>query len=153
MRARYKPVTPDQQIRDLRKQLKALQKEEPSPERAPRLAAFARTAHHARQLNMAMHTAQQSLDEDPDAPAELVAAYDLGEDADPEEALRSWSDLDDLGRYLGREDLREVADGHIRTLALAWVRGADEAEARHRLRTLTSMFDRAFADDIRDELA
>ena len=150
MRARYTPVPPDQRIRELRRELKALQKEEPSPERAERLAAFARAAHEERQLNMSMHTAQLCLDEDPDAPALLLAAWEPSSTADPEEALRTWADLRDLARYVDRDDVVGVADEHIRETATAWVAEGDEAALRHRLRTLASMFDRAFADDVRD---
>lgn len=150
VRARYKPVSPDDRIRELRKELKQLQKEDPSPERAERLATFARAAHEERQLNMAMHTAQLCLDEDPDAPSLLLAAYEPAEDTDPDEALRGWSDLADLARYVDRPDVKEVADQRIRETATAWLQGADEAERRHRTRTLASMFDRAFADDISD---
>lgn len=152
MRARYKPVSPDQRIRELRKEWKALQKEEPSPERAERLAAFARSAHEDRQLNMAMHTAQLCLEDDPDAPALLLAAYLTGDEDDTEEELRTLVDLKDLARYVGREDLQATADERIDELAFAWIRDADEAESRHRLRTLTSMFDRAYADGIRDRI-
>lgn len=150
MRARYTPVAPDQRIRELRKELKALQKEEPSAERAERLAAFARVAHEERQLNMSMHTAQLCLEEDPDAPTLLLAAWEPADDDGPEEVLRTWIDLRDLARYVDRDDVRTVADDHIRATAIDWIADADEAEERHRLRTLTSMFDRAFADDIRD---
>ena len=150
MRARYKPVSPDDRIRELRKGLKQLEKEDPSPERAERLAAFARAAHAERQLNMAMHTAQLCLDEDPDDPALLLAAYEPTDEDDPEEVIRGWADLQDLARYVGREDVKEAADGRVRDAAIAWLRGADDAERRHRSRTLASMYDRAFADDIID---
>lgn len=150
VRARYKPVSPDDRIRELRKELKQLQKEDPSAERAERLATFARAAHEERQLNMAMHTAQLCLEEDPDAPALLLAAYEPAEGTDTEEALRGWSDLADLARYVDRPDVKEVADQRIHETATGWLQGADDAERRHRARTLTSMFDRAFADDISD---
>lgn len=150
MRARYTPVPPGQRIRELRQELKALEKEDPSPARAERLASFARAAHEERQLNMSMHTAQLCLEEDPDAPALLLAAWQPAETDDPEEVLRTWIDLRDLARYVDRPDVRDTADDHIRQAATAWIAEADEAEMRHRLRTLTSMFDRAFADDIRD---
>lgn len=150
VRARYKPVSPDDRIRELRKELKALQKEEPSPERAERLAAFARAAHEDRQLNMAMHTAQLCLDEDPAAPALLLAAYEPSDDDDPEEVIRGWADLQDLARYVDRSDVKATADQRVREAAIAWLRDADEPERRHRSRTLASVFDRAFADDILD---
>lgn len=149
MGARFS-TSPDDRIRDLRRQLKALDKEPPSVERAERLATFARAAHADRQLNMAMHTAQLCLDEDPDAPALLLAAYQPSSDTDPEDALRTWADLRDLARYVSRDDLREVATTRIRDTAVDWLREADESEARHRVRRLASMFDRAFADDIAD---
>lgn len=150
VRARYKPVSPDDRIRELRKELKALQKEEPSPERAERLAAFARAAHEDRQLNMAMHTAQLCLDEDPAAPALLLAAYEPSDDDDPEEVIRGWADLQDLARYVDRSDVKATADQRVREAAIAWLRDADEPERRHRSRTLASVFDRAFADDMLD---
>lgn len=151
VRARYKPVTPDQRLRDLRKEFKGFDKEEPGPERAARLAAFARAAHDERQLNMAMHAAQLCLDEDPDAPELLVAAYRTGQ-TDVEERLRSYADLKDLARYVDRPDVVTLAEEMITEEARAWVADGDEQEQRHRLRTLTSVVDRAFADGLRDEL-
>lgn len=150
MRARYTAAPPGQRIRELRKELKDLQKEEPSPARAERLAAFARAAHEERQLNMSMHTAQLCLEEDPDAPALLLQAWEPAATAGPEEVLRTWIDLRDLARYVDRPDVVETADEHIRGTAVDWIADADEAEERHRMRTLASMFDRAFADEIRD---
>lgn len=150
MRARFKPVAPDQRIRELRKEFKALQKQEPSPDRAQQLASFARAAHQDRQLNMAMHTAQLCLDEDPDAPALLLAAYEPTEADGPEEELRILIDLQDLARYVDRDDLHAIASDRIQATATEWIQDADDAELRHRMRTLTSMFDRAFADGIND---
>ncbi len=170
VRPRYKPVTPDQRIRELRKEFKSLRKEEPGPDRARRLAAFSRAAYAERQLNMAMHTAQLCLEEDPDAPELLVAAYlgelDTGEDDEPVERhgpasteadeqewlLRSLDDLADLARYLDRDDIEEQVADRLDEEAREWIREADEHERRHRLRTLSSMISREFADTIRDEL-
>jgi hypothetical protein len=155
VRARYKPVTPDQRIRDLRKEFGGFDKEEPGPDRAARLAVFARAAHDERQLNMAMHAAQLCLADDPDAPALLVDAYrtDPSDDTvDDEERLRSYVDLADLARYVDRPDVVDLAKGMLRDEARAWVAAGDDQERRHRLRTLASMVDRAFADDLRDEV-
>lgn len=150
--ARYKPVTPDRRIRELRKDFKALSEAAPSPDRAARLAAFTRVAHADRQLNMAMHTAQLCLQDDPDAPAMLVAAYlPDGIDRNGEAHLRALNDLVDLARYIERPDLRDDATGRVHDVALAWISEASEPERRHRLRSLASMFDRAFVDAIRDE--
>jgi hypothetical protein len=151
VRTRYKPVTPDQRVRDLRKEFRGFEREEPGPTRAARLAAFARAAHVDRQLNMAMHAAQRCLEDDPDDPALLVDAYRIGDD-DPEEQLRSFSDLKDLARYVDRPDVGELADELLLEHARAWVAEADDQERRHRLRTLTSLAGRAFADDRRDEV-
>ncbi|MTV24508.1 hypothetical protein FTX61_03625 [Nitriliruptoraceae bacterium ZYF776] len=151
MRTRYKPVTADQKLRDLRKEFKGFEREEPGADRAARLAAFARAAHDERQLNMAMHAAQLCLDDDPDAPSLLVAAYDLA-DAPVEDQLRSLSDLADLARYVERADVREHAETEMRRRARAWAADADQVERRHRLRTLTSVLGREQADAIRDEL-
>lgn len=152
-RPRYKPVDPSRVIRDLRKEFKRLQtKEEPGPERAELLASFTRAAHDERQLNMAMHTATQCLEEDPDAPSMLIAAYLPADLEDPEERLRTLVDLRDLARYVDHAALRAFVEEHVDAEARAWVREATDQERKHRLRTLTSMFDRAFADQIRDEL-
>lgn len=153
VRPRYKPVTPDQRIRELRKEFKHLEtKVEPGPERAEQLAAFTRAAHDERQLNMAMHTAARCLEEDPGPPDLLVAAYLPDDLTDPEERLRALVDLQDLARYLDVGELRSFAEERIDDEARSWVRGASEAEQRHRLRTLGSMVDQPFADRLRDEL-
>lgn len=152
-RPRYKPVDPSRVIRDLRKEFKRLQtKEEPGPERAELLAAFTRSAHLERHLNMAMHTATQCLEEDPDAPDLLVAAYLPPDLKDPEERLRTLVDLRDLARYVDHEGLQTFVDDHVHDEARAWAREATDQERKHRLRALTSMFSQAFADQIRDEL-
>ena len=152
-RPRYKPVDPAKVVRELRKEFKRLQtKEEPGPERAELLAAFTRAAHEERQLNMAMHTAALCLEEDPDDPAMLIAAYLPADLDDPEERLRTFVDLKDLARYVDHEGLQAFVQEHIDTEARAWVREASEAERKHHLRSLTSMFGREFADQIRDEL-
>jgi hypothetical protein len=146
-----KPVTPDQRIRDLRKEFRTLERDEAGPERAARLAAFTRAAHLERQLNMAMHTAVQCLEDDPDAPALLLAAYDP-DDADDEERLTSLSDLHDLARYLERPDITEVAMARLQETAQAWVLAGPESERRYRLRTVQSLTSSAVADRIRDQL-
>gem|GEM_PF-5242044 len=69
-----------------------------------------------------------------------------------EETLRALVDLQDLARYVGDEQLRTWVDGRIDSDARAWVRDGNEQERRHRLRTLGSMVDQRFADQIRDEL-
>lgn len=159
-RPRYKPVTPDKRIRELRKEFKALRKgkgEEEGVERAKRLASFTRDAHRERQLNMAMHAAQMCLDKDPDAPDLLVTAYlgdlDGGDDRDDREALlRALLDLRDLARYLDRDDLRTLSNERFDEEARSWIRSGDEPQRRHRLRTLASMAGQETADTIRDEL-
>jgi hypothetical protein len=151
VRSNFKPVTPDQRLRDLRKEFKGFEREEPGPERAARLAAFTRAAHTERQLNMAMQAATMCLDDDPDEPALLLAAYDDADD-DPEARLRALDDLRDLARYIDRADLVEHADRELRERSKAWVAAGDEAERRHRLRTVQSVTSRELADRIRDEL-
>ncbi|MEX0835169.1 MAG: hypothetical protein WD010_03690 [Nitriliruptor sp.] len=151
VRARFKPVTPDQRLRDLRKEFKGFEKEEPGPDRAARLAVFARAAHDDRQLNMAMHTAQLCLDEDPDPPALLVDAYRTSSATD-EDRLRSYTDLQDLARYIDRPDLGDLAERSLHDEARDWVLTGGDQERRHRLRTLSSMISRRFADGLRDEL-
>jgi hypothetical protein len=146
-----KPVTPDQRIRDLRKEFRTLERDEPGPERAERLAAFTRAAHLERQLNMAMHTAVLCLEDDPAAPALLLAAYDPDEIED-EERLASLSDLHDLARYLERPDVTEIATTRLRETAEAWVLAGTEGERRYRLRTVQSLTSQAVADSIRDRL-
>lgn len=153
VRPRYKPVTPDQRIRELRKEFRHLEtKVEPGPERAEQLAAFTRAAHDERQLNMAMHTAALCIEEDPDQPDLLIAAYLPDDLTDPEERLRALVDLQDLARYVDVAELRRFAEERIDEEARSWVRSGSDAEQRHRLRTLGSMIDQPFADTIRDEL-
>lgn len=153
VRPRYKSVTPDQRIRELRKEFRHLEtKVEPGPERAGQLAAFTRAAHDERQLNMAMHTAALCVEEDPSPPDLLIAAYVPDEVTDPEERLRALVDLHDLARYVDHQELRAFAGERIDEEARAWVRDGSDAEQRHRLRTLGSMVDQEFADRIRDEL-
>jgi non-ribosomal peptide synthetase component F len=153
VRPKYKPVTPDQRIRELRKEFRHLQtKVEPGPERAQQLAAFVRAAHAERHLNMAMHMATLCLEEDPDPPALLLGAYLPADLDDPEERLRAMVDLADLARYVDAPGIRAYVDEHQRAEAIAWVRSGSEAEQRHRLRTLASMLSREVADGIRDEI-
>lgn len=151
MRANYKPVDPDKQRREMQREFKGFHKEEPGPERAQRLAEFTREAHDERQLNMAMHTAALCLEDDPDAPELLVAAYDA-DDEDMEARLRSWTDLADLARYIDRPDVAEIARQRLEADAESWVRSAPEGDQRQVLRTLASVVDRAFADDLRDRV-
>lgn len=152
-RPRFKPVTPDQRIRELRKEFKHLQKKvEPGPDRAEQLAAFTRAAHAERQLNMAMHTAAQCVDEDPEPPSLLIAAYVPDDLEDPEERLRALVDLQDLARYVEVPELKSFTADSIDELAREWARSGNDAERRYRLRTLASMIDQRFADTIRDEL-
>lgn len=146
-----KPITPDQRIRDLRKEFRTLEREEPGPQRAAQLAAFTRAAHLERQLNMAMHTAVLCLADDPDAPALLLAAYDP-DGVDGEERLTALSDLHDLARYLERPDITEVATERLQETAEAWVLAGAEGERRYRLRTVQSLTSQAVADRIRDRL-
>ena len=152
VRARFKPVTPDQRLRDLTKEFRTFERDEPGPERAARLASFVRAAHEQRQLNMAMHAAQLCLQDDPSDPDLLVRAY-LDPDEGTEDRLRALQDLRDLARYVGRDDIDELAERELDTTARAWLSGASEAEQRHRLRTLGSIFSRERLDDLRDELA
>lgn len=150
MRPMYKPVNAQKKARDLTKDFKTLQKTEPGPERAVELAEFAKRAHEERSLNMVMHTAALCLEEDPDAPALLIAAYTDGID-DPIERLRAWADLEDLARYIEQPDIRELARERIRSESADWYAAAadDAAEQRTRWRELARIFDRDFADTIR----
>lgn len=149
VRSRYKPVSPDQKVRELRKEFRGFEREEPGPDRAARLAAFARAAHDERQLNMAMHAAKLCLEDDPDEPALLLDVY--AGSPQVEERLRSLSDLIDLARYIERPDVSDEANARLRSSARDWLADASDGERRHRLRTLASLGGRAFADDLRDE--
>lgn len=151
MASSRKPVTPDQRSRDLRRDFKTLEKQEPGPDRAEGLAAFARAAHADRQLNLSMHAASLCLDEDPDAPELLVSAYRV--EGDGEERLQSLADLRDLARYIDRPDIVEIADGHLEADARRWVTEGAEGERRYRLRSVQSLTSRELADQLRDELS
>lgn len=155
MSAKYKPVDPAKQLRDLRKEFKAIQRDkletEPGPERAAELADFIKRSHDMRQLNFVMHTAPLCLEHDPEPPRALVDAYTSDID-DPEERLRSIAELGNLGRWIHNEQLETIAEERSRAEAPAWVTAAGGSEQRRRLRDLGSMFDREFADRVRDEL-
>jgi hypothetical protein len=151
VRAHFKPVTPDQRLRELTKEFRAFDQQEPGPERAERLAAFVRTAHQHRQLNMAMHAAQLCLEEDPDDPDLLLRSY-VNEDEPVDERLRSLRDLRDLAGYVERPDLAELAESRLLETARSWLTDATVVERRHHLRTLGSILPRAQVDDLRDEL-
>jgi hypothetical protein len=151
-RTSAKPVTPDQRIRDLRKEFRGFEREEPGADRAARLAGFTRTAHDARQLNMAMQSAALCLDDDPDAPALLLAVY-ADADESLEERLYALGDLRDLARYIDRRDIATTAAELQHACARRWVEAGDESERRYRLRTVQSAVSREVADDIRDALS
>lgn len=141
-------------VRDLRKELKELEREEPGKARAERLADFTRRAHEERALNKAMHAAQLCLAEDPEAPALLVSAY-TGEEArgeGTEELLRALSELANLGRWLGRDDLVAIARGRAHTLAPAWLEDSAGGERRRRLRALASMFGDELAEQLQGDV-
>ncbi len=155
MSAKYKPVDPAKQLRDLRKEFKHIQQDkldsEPGRERAIELADFVKRSHDMRQLNFVMHAAPICLEHDDDPPTALVTAYTADVD-DDEERLRAYVELRDLGRWIGNDELKRIADERSRTEAPSWIKAADGAEQRRRLRDLGSMFDRAFADEVRDQL-
>jgi len=148
--ANRKPVTPDQRSRDLQREFRALQKQDPSPARAAELATLARAAHADRQLNLAMLAAQQCLEEDPSEPDLLVEAY--RSEPGGEARLLELADLRDLARYIDRSDLVAVADRDIESAARDWVLPAEEGERRYRLRTVQSLASADLADTLRDEV-
>jgi len=146
-----RPRTAEQRVRDLRKELTTLQAEPPGQQRAVRLAELARIAHDDRLLNLAMTAATQCLDDDPQAPEVLVAAY-RDADGDDEERLARLTDLRDLAGYLDRPDVRDAAADLLVERARTWVADADASERRYRLRTVESLASREVADTIRDTL-
>lgn len=150
MASNRKPVTPDQKSRDLQRELRTLEKAEPSPDRAQDLATLTRAAHLDRQLNLAMRAAELCLEDDPDAPTLLITAYEQAPEG--EERLEAMTDLRDLARYLDRDDIVVTADAAIAQAARAWVTSGDDSERRYRLRTVQSLTSRELADDLRDEL-
>ena len=144
------PETPEQRLRDLRREFRTFEDEDPGPDRASRLARFTRAAHRDRQLNMAMHTAALCLGDDAEPPSLLVEAY--SRDEDDETRLDALGDLRDLGRYLRRTDLVEIADDLLLSTAEAWVAAGDRGERRYRLRTVQSLTSREVADEIRERV-
>lgn len=148
--AARRPVTPHHPSRDLRRELKGLEQQEPGAARAAELGTFTREAHRQRQLNLAMHTAQLCLDEDPAAPELLISAY--AADGRGEEGLQALADLRDLARYLDRADVVRIADEQLEDRARQWVAAAEPGERRYRLRSVQSLTSRELADQLRDEL-
>ena len=82
----------------------------------------------------------------------LVEAY-RDDTRDDETRLHTLIDLRDLARYIGRDDVMALADDDISRTARHWVAEGEPSEQRYRLRTLSSLVSREFADTIRDELA
>lgn len=155
MSAKYKPVDPAKKLRDLRKEFKYIQQDklesEPGHDRAVELADFVKRSHDMRQLNFVMHAAPMCLEHDDEPPTVLVETYTADVD-DDEERLRAYVDLRDLGRWIGNEDLKRIAEERSRAEAPAWIKAAEGAEQRRRLRDLGSMFEQRFADEVRDQL-
>lgn len=147
---RARPVTPDRRVRDLRKEFQAVERNEPGPQRAVRFADLTRAALDDRQVNMAMQAATHCLDEDPDDPSLLLAAF-TDDTLDPEAQLAAFDALRDLARYVARPDVGELASAQLETVARAWVADADPGERRYRLRTVQSLTSRATADALREE--
>ncbi|MCC5946977.1 MAG: hypothetical protein JJT89_00860 [Nitriliruptoraceae bacterium] len=146
-----KLATPEQKLRDLAKDFRTLEREDPSPDRAQRLADLTRTAGDARQVNLAMQAATRCLEDDPAPPTMLLAAYTEA-DEDLESRLDALADLVDLARYIEQPELGTRAQEHLEATARAWVASGDEGERRYRLRTVQSVVSREFADTVRDEL-
>jgi hypothetical protein len=146
-----RPVTADRRVRDLRKELLAVERESPGPERAARLAWLTRAALDDRQLNMAMQAASLCLADDPEDPDLLVAAF-LDADEHPETQLEALAGLGDLARYLDRPDVGALAEQHQLVVARRWAAAADPGERRYRLRTVASLTSEATADALREEL-
>ncbi len=147
---RARPVTPDRRVRDLRKEHQAVERDTPGPQRAARLAELTRAALDDRQVNMAMATATSCLEEDPDDPALLLAAFS-DDTLDPEAQLAAFDALRDLARYIDRPDVHDEAAARLETVARAWVADADPGERRYRLRTVQSLTSRETADALRAE--
>lgn len=152
----HRPRTAGQQVRDLGRQLTAIEAEPAGPDRARQLAELARTAHDDRHVNLAMQAAAGSLADDSEAPAALLAAYDDGAGAgsgdDGEQRLSRLADLRDLGGYLDHAGLRAEAAARLATRAHQWVLDAAPTERRYRLRTVESLADVEVANDIRAAL-
>jgi hypothetical protein len=147
---RARPVTPDRRVRDLRKEYQAVERDDPGPQRAVRLAELTRAALDDRQVNMAMQAATRCLDEDPEDPALLLAAF-ADDTLDPEAQLAAFDALRDLARYIDRPDLGSLVTDRLEAVARSWVADADPGERRYRLRTVQSLTSRATADALREE--
>lgn len=149
-RSPSKPPTPEQRLRELRRDLKDVEAQAPGPERAARLAALTRAASDDRHLNAAMHTAARCLAEDPAAPALLLAAFGV-DDAPTADGLEALSDLVDLARYIDRGDVVDTVEATLVSRARAWLLAAEPSERRYRLRTIQSLTSPATADRLRTE--
>jgi alpha-beta hydrolase superfamily lysophospholipase len=148
---RARPVTPDRRVRDLRKEFQAVERDEPGPQRAVRLAELTRAALDDRQVNMAMQAATHCLAEDTDAPVLLLAAFS-DQTLDPEAQLVAFDALRDLARYIEQPELGQLVTARLETVARSWVAGADPGERRYRLRTVQALTSRATADALRADL-
>lgn len=138
-------VEPGRERRERRTRLKELRRSDSTEARTQALAALARELHVNRELNLAMDTARQCL-EDAGGPSYLVAAYVQHERQD--QAIEDLAMLADMARWLGDESLSAVVRTMTYDHALSWCGCTDGRERERRIDLLRRRFDGGLADEV-----
>lgn len=139
-------IEPGRDRRNRKQQLKQLLRQPVSPERGRAMAELANEFHKHRELNLAMDTARQCLEQQPAGLADLEAAYLCHDRADL--LIEDLAMLGDLARWIGNEDLSARVRSRTFEHAVRWCGRCDGRERERRLGTLRRRFDDSLADDV-----
>jgi hypothetical protein len=143
---RYCFIEPGRDRRDRHQQLKQLLKAPPGPDRAAGLALLARAFHDNREINLALDTARQALQ---DAGGDVRVLTDAYTSHDrPDLQIDDLSMLASLGRWLQHDPVTEAAESLAYDRALSWCATADGRERERRIDTLRRRFEGDLADRV-----
>ncbi len=143
---KYAFVEPGRDRRQRQEQLKLALKAPPGLERAQALAGLARAFHDHREINLALDTARQSLEDSGGMVEFLLAAYLRHSRMD--QVIDDLAMLENLGRWLQHEPLQAAVRGQAWEHALAWCGTTDGRERERRIDTIRRRFDDSMADQI-----
>jgi uncharacterized protein (DUF58 family) len=141
---RYTFVEPGRDRRTREQALKQLLREPRSPARAEALAAMACALHRAREINLALDTARQCLEDG--AVDLLICAYTSHQRDD--QLIEDLSMLANLGRWLPNDELIDLVLDRAYDHGLRWCAVNDARERERRLDTLRRRFDDALAERV-----
>jgi hypothetical protein len=143
---KYTFVEPGRARRRRMDELKQVLKDDPGLERARVLAELAHSFHDNREINLALDTARQSLEDSGGLVEFLLDAYICHTRMD--QLIDDLSMLESLGRWLQNEALMTAVRAQAYERALAWCGTTDGRERERRIDTLRRRFDDSFANEI-----